>query len=167
MKNLLVMRHAKSDWSQQADDFDRPLNKRGRGDLPHVARMLGTVESGLPDLVISSSSQRARETATGVVQALGSHVDILLRDSLYLAGAGAIRQALGGAGKDADSVLLIGHNPGLEEWIAQLCGARVRLPTAAVAHLLLAVDAWSEVGDDCGQLQWLVIPRLIKAIGLP
>ena len=70
MKNLLVMRHAKSDWSQQADDFDRPLNKRGRGDLPHVARMLGTVESGLPDLVISSSSQRARETATGVVQAL-------------------------------------------------------------------------------------------------
>ncbi len=81
--------------------------------------------------------------------------------------AQTIRQALGGAGKDVDSVLLIGHNPGLEEWIAHLCGARVRLPTAAVAHLLLAVDAWSEVGDDCGQLQWLVIPRLIKAIGLP
>ena len=93
------MRHGKSDWSQQADDFDRPLNKRGQGDLPHVARMLGTVESGLPDLVISSSSQRARETATGVVQALGSHLDILFQDSLYLAGVGAIRQALGGAGR--------------------------------------------------------------------
>ena len=164
------MRHAKSDWSREADDFDRPLNKRGRGDLPHVARLLGAVEVGLPDLVISSPAERARETTTGVVQALGAQLDILFQDSLYLADAGAITQALHAAGKKAagtniESILLIGHNPGLEELIARLCGARVRLPTAAVAHLLLSVDAWSEVGDRCGLLQWLVIPRLLKAIG--
>ena len=118
MKSLFAMRHAKSDWSRQADDFNRPLNKRGRGDLPRVARLLGAVEGG-PDLVISSPALRARETATGVVEALGSHLDVLFPDSLYLAGTGSISEALQGAGKDVDSVLLIGHNPGLEEWIGR------------------------------------------------
>lgn len=166
MKSLFAMRHAKSDWSREADDFDRPLNKRGRGDLPRAARLLRAAD-GLPDLVISSPAQRARETATGVVEALGSHLDILYQDSLYLAGADAISQALHSAGKDVGSVLLIGHNPGLEEWIGQLCGARVRMPTAAVAHLLLDSGDWSEVGDRCGQLQWLVVPRLLKTFAAP
>jgi phosphohistidine phosphatase len=171
LKSLFAMRHAKSDWSQSVDDFDRPLNRRGRGDPPRVGQMLEAIAGG-PDLVVSSPAERARETANGVVQALGRPVDILFRDRLYLAGTDAITQALHSAGKDAtgteaESVLLIGHNPGLEEWIARLCGARVRLPTAAVAHLLVSVDDWSEVGTDCGQLQWLVIPKLITAIRAP
>ena len=84
LRRLIVLRHAKSAWDTDApSDHARPLNKRGRGDLPLVARLLEAMEADLPELVICSPAQRARETATGVLQALGSQLEIHFEESLY------------------------------------------------------------------------------------
>ena len=86
MKTLLIMRHAKSAYPPGiSDDFDRPLNKRGRADLPRIARLLAAY-GPRPDLVLASAARRAHQTATGLVESLGLPASILhLDDALYLA----------------------------------------------------------------------------------
>jgi phosphohistidine phosphatase len=166
MKNLLIMRHAKSDYPPDvAEDFDRPLNRRGRRDLPRMASLLTSYES-VPDRIVSSAALRARETASGVGDSLGlppSH--LAFEESLYLAAPEDLFLCVSRIDNEVGALMVIAHNPGLEEWISRLCGASVRLPTAAIAALAIEADKWSEIGEDCGWLQWLVVPRLLKALG--
>ena len=160
VKTLFVMRHAKSDWTATGGgDFDRPLNDRGRGDLPRVAHMLGAF-TGFPDVIIASPAARARQTAEGIAPAPET---IHFEEELYLAGPATLTTVLARAG-GGESALVIAHNPGVEEWLEELCGARLRMATAAIACLHLDLDKWRNVGPGCGQLQWFVIPRLLKAV---
>lgn len=162
MKNLLVMRHAKSDWSHEGmEDFDRPLNRRGRKDVPRVARFLAG--AGPPELVLSSSAVRAHETAIGLVEASDDDPQLVLDGRLYGAGPQILSEVLAAAAGGVDTVLLVAHNPGLEDWIAELTGASLRLPTASVARIDFDTDTWDGFGQQRGQLQWLVTPKLLKA----
>ena len=161
MKTLLIMRHAKSDWSTAGADFDRPLNKRGRQAVPLVARLLGGLEEK-PRLILSSPAIRARETAEGLSAALDSG-DLIFDPRLYLASPQTLAAVLGEQDERSDPLLMIGHNPGLEEWLALLGGGTCHLPTAGVVALTLAAERWSEVR--AGQLQWFFIPRLAEALG--
>jgi len=164
MKTLFVMRHAKSDWSgPEAADFDRPLNKRGRKDVPRMARLirdLSSTAAGIPG-VLSSPAARARETAEGIAASL--EASIVYDDRLYGAGPDALSGVLSGLAPQLASCLVVAHNPGLEDWISSLCGARVRMATAAVARLHLAIPDWPSLHDDCAQLEWLITPKLLKA----
>ena len=163
MKSLLVMRHAKSDWSRpDREDFDRPLNKRGRKDVPRVAGFLDLC-AGPPDLVLASAAVRAQETAVGLVEEMEEGPQLVLDGRLYMAGPETLSEVLAAAAGQAETALVIAHNPGLEEWIARLTGARVRLPTAAVARVDLESPGWE--GPLQGVLQWLVTPRLLRSLG--
>src|SRR5687767_12552077 len=145
MKTLLVLRHAKSSWDDSSlDDHQRPLNERGRRDAPRMGDLVQ--EFGLlPDLVVSSDAVRAQLTAEAVVEAAGYAGDILLDQRLYLASPAEIILVLRTMRENAATVMIVGHNPGLEELVEQLTGERQDLPTAALAQIVLPIDRWSDL----------------------
>ena len=163
MKTLLIMRHAKSDYPPGiSDDFDRPLNKRGRADLPRIARLLAAYGPH-PEVVLASAARRAHQTATGLVASLGLPASVLhLDDVLYLAAPSTLAQAAAGLPDSAQTGLIIAHNPGLEEWIRELTGAHIHLPTAGLAAVELGIHSWQEISR--GRLLYFVVPRLVKAM---
>jgi phosphohistidine phosphatase len=165
MKQLLLMRHAKSAYpADAADDFDRPLNRRGEDDAPHMGRLLAD-HGPRPDLIVSSLAQRARQTAQAVAAGLG-YPEVMIRYErrLYLAAAEVLGETAAHLPEVAGTVLVIAHNPGLQQWLQTLCGGEVRLPTAAVAAIELLAPQWSDIKAGRGQLQWLVTPRLVRAL---
>ena len=145
MKTLLVLRHAKSSRSDPAlDDHERPLNTRGRRDAPRMGELVR--EYGLiPDVVISSDAVRARLTAEAVIEAARYGGEIRLDPRLYMAGPADILSLLRTVGEKAETVMIVGHNPGLEELVAQLTGAWQDLPTAALAQIVLPIDQWRDL----------------------
>ena len=145
MKTLLVLRHAKSSWSDPAlDDHDRPLNKRGRRDGPRMGALVR--EYGLiPDVVISSDAARAQLTAEAVVEAARYAGEIRLDPHLYMASPADILSVLQTVQEKAETVMIVGHNPGLEELVAQLTGEQEDLPTAALAQIVLPIDQWRDL----------------------
>ena len=163
MKTLLIMRHAKSAYPPGiSDDFDRPLNKRGRADLPRIARLLAAY-GPRPEVVLASAARRAHQTSIGLAEALGLPASILhLDDALYLSSPSTLTQAAAGLPDSAQTGLIIAHNPGLEEWIGELTGAHIALPTAGLAAVALGIHAWAEISR--GRLLYFVVPRLVKAI---
>ena len=171
MKLLTLLRHAKSDWADPAlADFDRPLNERGRKDAPLVGQFLQ--RAGLtPDLIVSSPARRARQTCDLLTQEVDYRRRIGWEETIYMASSETLLEVVRALPDDAGHVLLVGHNPGFEDLAGALIGAdgpgaySLRLPTAAIAHLVLAVDIWREVQPGCGQLQWLLNPKLLKAAG--
>jgi phosphohistidine phosphatase len=145
MKTLLLLRHAKSSWKDSdLDDHDRPLNQRGRREAPRMGRLL-LDENLVPDLIVASSARRARKTAEEVIRACGYRGDTRFTGELYSANRDRLRTFLGTLPAAADRVLLIGHNPALEELAESLLGAYCPLSTAALAHLKLAISAWDEI----------------------
>jgi phosphohistidine phosphatase len=145
VKTLLVLRHAKSSWKNPAlDDHQRPLNQRGRRDGPRMGKLLRR-HGLIPDAVISSDAVRARLTAKAVGEAAGYAGEILLDPRLYMAGAADIRSLLRTVREKTETVLIVGHNPGLEDLVAQLTGDRQDLPTAAIAHVVLPIDRWGDL----------------------
>ena len=145
MKTLLVLRHAKSSWNDPAlDDHERPLNKRGRRDAPRMGELVR--EYGLiPDVIISSDAVRARLTAEAVAEAARYAGEILLDPHLYLACPADILSLLTAVRENAGTVMIVGHNPGLETLVEQLTGERQDLPTAALAQIGLPIDQWLDL----------------------
>jgi phosphohistidine phosphatase len=145
MKTLLVLRHAKSSWNDPAlDDHERPLNKRGRRDAPRMGELVR--EYGLiPDVIISSDAVRARLTAEAVAEAARYAGEILLDPRLYLACPADILSLLTTVRENAGTVMIVGHNPGLETLVEQLTGERQDLPTAALAQIGLPIDQWRDL----------------------
>jgi phosphohistidine phosphatase len=146
MKTLLVLRHAKSSWHDATlDDHERPLNDRGRRDAPRMGDLL-VDEQLVPDLILSSDAARARLTAEGVATTAGMSERVRLDRRLYLAGpAGACAVLREVADEHAQSVVIVGHNPGLEELIAALSGESEDLPTAALAAIVLPIERWRDL----------------------
>lgn len=148
MKTLLLLRHAKSSWKDDSqDDFDRPLNERGKYDAPRVGEVLA--EHALrPDLVLCSSAKRARKTADKVLEASGYASELRLLDDLYLASPSAYLAHLKKLPNQISCVLLVGHNPGLEELLSEMTGQHRHLPTAALVQIELDIDAWQELAPN-------------------
>jgi len=160
MKTLLILRHAKSDWSEEArDDHDRPLNARGKRDAPRIGRLLAD-EGLLPDHIISSTAKRARRTAKKVAAAAGFDGPLELTAALYLAAPEQYLAALRGVAEPEQTVMVVGHNPGLESLLQLLTGNPERLPTAALAQVELPIATWSQLAADTrGKLIRLWRPR--------
>jgi phosphohistidine phosphatase len=145
MKIVLVLRHAKSSWRDPAlDDHERPLNERGRRDAPRVGELVR--ERGLiPDVVISSDAVRARLTAEAVIEAARFEGEILLDQRLYMASPTDILSLLRTVREKAETVMIVGHNPGLEELVSRLTGEQQDMPTAALAQIVLPIDRWRDI----------------------
>ena len=151
MRQLLILRHAKSSWANSSlDDWHRPLNERGLRDAPRVGEWL-RAQSLVPDLIITSDAVRARTTAQVVATSAGYARELGVEPSLYLATPADIIAALNGVPDDtASSVMIVGHNPGLEDLIEQLTGEGRDLPTAALVHLEIAIDSWRDLDVSVG-----------------
>ncbi len=159
MKTLLLLRHAKSSWSDPAlRDFYRPLNKRGLKAAPLIGRFMRKRKLR-PDLILSSPANRARQTTELVVEAAGLETEPRFNESLYEASAVQLLEIVSQVGDDAGEVMLVGHNPGLEDLLVSLTGEARRMPTAALARISLDIERWSEVRETGGQLEWLVKPK--------
>lgn len=159
MKTLLILRHAKSSWKDAGLlDHDRPLNKRGKRDAPRVGELI--LQQGLvPDLIVSSTAKRARNTAKRVAKACGYTGEIQLTPQFYHAPAGIYIEILNNLLDDYSRVMVIGHNPGMEELVARLARS-CTMPTAALANVSLPIIRWSELnGTTKGKLVNVWYPR--------
>ena len=165
-RELLVLRHAKSDWdSKSASDFDRPLNRRGKHDAPKVGSWLYR-EGLIPDHVVASPAERARQTALKVCKGLEIAKGRIVWDpEIYEATLTELLNVLARCPAQARTVLLIGHNPGLETLIRHLCGDDLELPedgklmpTAALARLEMPLS-WETLERGCAQLLGVTRPR--------
>lgn len=145
MKTLLILRHAKSSWNDPGmTDHDRPLNARGKQDAPHIGRLLR--EQGLlPDLILSSTAKRARSTAKRVVAGGELACSPQLLDRLYLAPAETYIEVLRQQLADFARILVVGHNPGLEDLVVSTTGVSLALPTAALVQVEFEIDTWFEL----------------------
>jgi phosphohistidine phosphatase len=115
MKSVLILRHAKSSWTHpELNDHDRPLNKRGKRNAPLIGELLKN-EHLIPELIISSNAKRADSTAKIVAKAAGYKGEIALNQSLYAARPAEYIDVLRDMSNEYARVLMVGHNPGLEE----------------------------------------------------
>jgi phosphohistidine phosphatase len=144
VKRLLILRHAKSSWADSSiSDWQRPLNERGLRDAPRAGEWLRQ-RSLLPDVIITSDAIRAR-TTDAVATAVGYSRQISIEPSLYHARPHDVLAVLRGVDRNAHTVLVVGHNPGLEELVQELTGEHHDLPTAALVHISLAIEGWSGI----------------------
>lgn len=144
-KQLLLMRHAKSDWPPEiSSDHDRPLNGRGRKAAAQMARWIEE-QHLLPDLVLCSSARRTQETVERMLEVWSTQPPVHATDSLYLAAATNVFNVIRSDAMDSDRLLLIGHNPGMGDLVGHLCGQFTGFPTAALAIVEFAVDSWGDL----------------------
>ena len=160
MKTLLLLRHAKSSWKQPGlHDHDRPLNKRGKKEAPEVGAYLKEHDL-VPDLILSSTARRAHDTAQAVVEESGFSGQIDLYQDLYLSDTACYLDILCCLPDDSSRVLVVGHNPDLEELLTLLTDATDHLTTAALAQVDLPITSWQELNEATdGRLKLLWVPR--------
>lgn len=153
--SLYVLRHAKAEDAAGGGDHARVLRGRGRKAAKLIGRTLARLDEA-PDLVLSSSAARARETAELLVEAGGFATELELRREIYDASAETLLAQVGTIEGEARRVLLVGHQPGLSLLIAALTGAEPEFPTAALARVDLALTRWNELAPGTGRLVWLL-----------
>jgi len=163
MKNLLIMRHAKSDWGNNLPDIERPLNKRGKKAVPLMAEYLKS-QNKIPDLILSSPAKRAYNTAERVKETLGLNGEIKVVKDFYFGYISEIINAIRTIDNRYSTVLILGHNPVWEDLAAELSSENEYLvmPTAAVVSLIFDTENWKNIDRGKGKLEWLVTPKEIK-----
>ena len=164
------MRHGKSDWGDETiDDFDRPLNKRGRKAATAVGAYLQK-QDRIPQLILCSASKRTTKTAKKLMKIFDPTPEIDQLSSLYLAPPNDILSLLKSVPEKIDHVLVIGHNPGLHSLAISL-GSRDfpgpheaavwHFPTAAVAQFSLDIDQWADINRDSATLTDFITPKTL------
>lgn len=149
MKTVLIMRHAKSDWSEDAPDHERTLNTRGQHDAPRMGRFLSAQNIAV-DAVYASTAVRARNTAEAVRVAAQWEVPFQTLKALYLASVSNWIDVLGATDDSVETLLAIGHNPGASDLVNQLTGETVAMPTSAIALVELDIEKWEDIAGLSG-----------------
>jgi len=149
MKQLTLLRHAKSSWGRpDLDDHDRPLNQRGQRDTPIMGRRL--VAHGVrPSLIITSSAKRARQTAKLLAREIGYPIEFMHTEkSLYLADPATIIGVIEGQEDTFSDIVVCAHNPGITDLANQLSGQSIdNVPTCGVVVIEADTDSWSGIVD--------------------
>ena len=163
IRRLFILRHAKSAWDTDASsDFERPLAKRGKKDVPAVGAWM--LEQGLlPDHIISSPAERAKQTVIGICHALDIEKKAIHWDSrVYGADTEELLELLSEVPDNAKAVLIVGHNPGLESLFSYLSSTDNDevgvVKTATLVHLEMD-EAWNALKPQCATLIAVKSPR--------
>ncbi|MFZ2724729.1 MAG: histidine phosphatase family protein [Methylococcaceae bacterium] len=163
-RELYLLRHAKSDRSLEIEDFDRPLKKRGKRNAEQIGVYLQQHHL-LPDLILSSPAKRAISTAKRVRTASNNKNIIIQQDMrLYASSVDCLKMVLSKCPSHCQRILLVGHNPELEDLLIDLVGAKnvptinKLLPTAALARLTMPSD-WTQLQAQCAELVNIVYAR--------
>jgi phosphohistidine phosphatase len=170
VKRVWLLRHAKSSWDHPGlSDSDRPLALRGRRATELLAAHLAASDIR-PTAVLCSSSLRTRETLAAVLPALGDALEIRIERDLYGAGAAGLLERLRRVPDTASSVMLIGHNPGIQDLALELAASgpaltalQEKFPTGALATLEIDVGRWRDVDDGTATATTLVTPRSLES----
>ncbi|HZQ01818.1 MAG TPA: histidine phosphatase family protein [Reyranella sp.] len=168
MKVLLLLRHAKSAWSDPAlPDHDRPLNRRGERSARAMADHLAA-KAPRPDVILCSTATRARQTLAPLVALWSPAPPIALEKGLYLASEDALLARVRDLADEVGAALLIGHNDGIWQLAEVLAGSgrsdelaalREKFPTGTLAILRAPVEHWSDLAAGSAELAGLVRPR--------
>ena len=164
MKNLYLIRHAKSSWDNpRLPDFDRPLNKRGKRDAPAMGEHLKKL-GVQPDLLISSPANRAITTAREIAKALDyDPSEIVEEQKLYHAGTETIYEVIWSIEDSYDTVFLFGHNPGFTDFANTLSTTKVEnLPTCGIFAVEFNVSAWEDVQPSSGIFKLFDYPKKVS-----
>lgn len=163
MRSVLLMRHAKSSWkAAELSDHDRPLNKRGLGDVPRMAEWLQE-QSCQPDWCLSSTAVRASATATGLREACKNGFAHEQVSRLYLATAEEIVNVLRELPDEVTAPLIVAHNPGLQDLVMRWSGLPRRFPTASLVGFRFPdLDHWRDLSLDCQpQELFFISPKVL------
>jgi phosphohistidine phosphatase len=159
MRTLYLLRHAKSSWKDESQlDFERPLASRGRKACSVIAKFIQS-EAIEFDLLLSSTAVRARETIELIRQQAKLRSELRYDERIYEAPVTRLVEIISEVENDRKVILLVGHNPGMEELIHTLTGEERQVSTASLAKIKLKVSKWSEVGNANGTLEWIVRPK--------
>jgi len=164
MKTLYIVRHAKSSWDQPyLSDFDRPLNERGKWNVPDMGKRLN-IKNINPELIISSPANRALTTAKGIAEQIGYPTsDIVEDDTLYHASSRSIIQLIANTDNKNESLMIFGHNPGFTYLINDLSDFYLdNLPTCAVCGIRFEIETWKEVHNQKGSKVFYDYPKSIS-----
>jgi phosphohistidine phosphatase len=159
MKTLFVMRHAKSSWENpDSSDFDRQLNEQG---LRIALQMGETIYKNhfQPAMILSSPAKRAKQTAILIKETAQLEGKIEYDERIYEASPFRLLQVIAEPDETVESLMLVGHNPGLEGLIKTLTGEIQAMPTAALAVIDLDTNNWSEIAAESGKLRTLIRPN--------
>lgn len=162
MKRLYLVRHAKSSWKDATlEDFDRPLNKRGKQDAPLMGKLFKSHYKLSPDLIVSSPAKRAAKTAKVIAKEIGfPKKQIVYEGAIYEAGVPPLLSVIRKIDDSADQVMLFGHNPGLTMLAEYLIGVVVdNIPTCGIFCIDFDVDSWKEVGEGRGKEVFFDYPK--------
>lgn len=171
MRRLMLLRHAKSDWTEaDRGDLDRPLTPRGREAAPLIGAYMAH-HALVPDLVICSPAARARETLDLVAPAFGRELALVTERRVYDVGAEQVLAVLKETKRDVHSLLVIGHNPSLQDLAALLIASGdvelrqqllEKFPTGGLAVIDFPVDDWKKLHPNAGRLDRFVTPRTLE-----
>lgn len=163
MKSLLLLRHAKSSWEDTAlPDHDRPLKPRGIKAARRIGRLLRD-QNLIPELILCSTATRARETLRLVEEESQQHAETDFIAALYHCQPVEFITVLQGVESTVSSVMIVGHNPGMEEWLQNLIGKPETMPTGCLVQLAMPFDDWSQVTESTrGELINIWRPRELK-----
>ena len=165
-RELMIVRHAKSDWSNNlASDAERPLNTRGEKDAPRIAKWIRKHQL-IPDILISSPALRAKQTANNIIDQLQlPETSVKFDNRLYLANTSTLLTVIAEVDDKYKSVMLVGHNPGLEELIMKLSADQLpftengKLLTTANFVMLRFSCTWQKIIGQQGNLIHFIRPR--------
>ena len=168
VRTLMLMRHAKSSWDRpELDDLDRPLAPRGRAAAPLIARYIKN-SKWQPDLVLCSPAARVHETWRLMTPVLGHTIACKTLRTIYPGAPSRLLEVLRRAADEIETLMLIGHNPGLARFAASLCGAGPnkalarlgeKFPTAALAVIQFDIERWEQAAPGAGRLRAFVRPK--------
>ncbi|MDA3624146.1 histidine phosphatase family protein [Saccharopolyspora oryzae] len=156
-RKLVLIRHAKSAWPDDADDFDRPLATRGRRDAPAVGHWLRDHAAAI-ELVLCSPAIRARQTWELAAPEIPAEPKLKYDDRIYVASARELLSVIHEIPPTVMTAAVIGHNPGLEDLVSLLTGEPAVLKTAAIA-VLSTPNPWSAIGENCATAVEFAKPR--------
>ena len=159
MKHLYLVRHAKSSWSNQGQpDFERPLNDRGRRDVITMGeRLKNKIKI---DVFISSSAARTNQTSLSLANSFGFDLNrVQFYDELYHASPRKMLNVINDVDDKYESLIVVGHNPGISMLCDDLCNYSVDFPTLAIAKITFETDKWAEIFNETGALDYFDFPK--------
>jgi phosphohistidine phosphatase len=170
MRSLYLLRHAKSDWDGSGvADFDRPLSERGFSAAPKMGQFMAENKL-IPDRILCSAANRTRQTLSALLPHLGDVADIEIMESIYSGGAQEYFNLLRSQENEAETILLIGHNPSIQGLALALSGEGdqsmreqmfAKYPTAGLSVIKFAIESWNDIDQGKGNLELFTTPRLV------
>jgi phosphohistidine phosphatase len=163
MRTLFLLRHAKFNGKDEnLPDFERPLNGRGKRTAKTLGHYVRTNEI-LFELILSSPAVMTRETTERMLKAAKLSTEVRYDQRIYAAGAARLTEVVSQIDNDRRVVMIVGHNPGVEELLSFLTGNKVQTPAGALAKLTSRATKWTTLaGAGKATLEWLIKPRELE-----